>query len=264
MVLFCRAKTFRQAFGKLHTLRAFLKCPFVGLSATLTTEAIGILPDLMGMVQPTVFKANPDRPNIFLEKRAKPSNRDIVSCAESIFLPYLEELYVKGDDFPVTLLYMPIPWISQATIYALDIFDYPDLYSTPFVSLLSSQDQDVVQYTIEQLKTEDPHIRLVFCTSSVGMGFDSPCVSRVVHAKPPRNITDYIQQIGRAGRVGQPSTAVLYCNASDIASNVPDIQNNIITYCKTSGCLRKAMLQPFGFECVDIQSGRCCSNCNAC
>ena len=39
------------------------------------------------------------------------------------------------------------------------------------------------------------------------MGFDPPCIDRVIHTCP-RNISQYLQEIGRAGRRGQPAEAL--------------------------------------------------------
>ena len=49
------------------------------------------------------------------------------------------------------------------------------------------------------------------------MGFDSPFVSKVIQAKHPRNMIDFVQQVGRAGRKGRKSYSVVYHNANDIA-----------------------------------------------
>ena len=49
------------------------------------------------------------------------------------------------------------------------------------------------------------------------MGFDSPAVNRVIHAVPPRRMTGYFQEIGREGRKGQDSVAMLHFNNSDLA-----------------------------------------------
>ena len=62
---------------------------------------------------------------------------------------------------------------------------------------------------------ENPRIRLVFCSSTISMGFDSPSITNGIHLNPPRNDIDYLQQIGRSGR-GQHSKAVLHYSNNDI------------------------------------------------
>ena len=80
------------------------------------------------------------------------------------------------------------------------------------------------------------------------MGFDPTSVVRVIHAKPPRNLSQYLQEIGRAGRRGQKSVAILYHNKRDIAKNIAGIEDDIIQYCKNNKCLREMLLVPFGFQ----------------
>ena len=44
-----------------------------------------------------------------------------------------------------------------------------------------------------------------------------PHVSRIIHICPPSSLEAYMQEIGRAGRSGRKSSAVMYYNNSDIA-----------------------------------------------
>ncbi len=55
----------------------------------------------------------------------------------------------------------------------------------------------------------DGSVDLVVATSAFGMGIDKPDVRLVVHPDGTPTLDDYHQQIGRAGRDGQPSRAVL-------------------------------------------------------
>lgn len=49
------------------------------------------------------------------------------------------------------------------------------------------------------------------------MGLNAPSVERIIHCRPPTNLEKYLQEIGRAGRNGQPSTGVMFFNKNDIA-----------------------------------------------
>ncbi|KAH3811938.1 hypothetical protein DPMN_140356 [Dreissena polymorpha] len=97
------------------------------------------------------------------------------------------------------------------------------------------------------------------------MGFDPPCVTRIIHAKPPASTAQYLQEIGRAGRRGQQSHAILYYNKRDLASNTPGIQQDIIKYCSDDTmCLWEKLLEPFGFQKSDqIANDKCCSICKS-
>lgn len=55
----------------------------------------------------------------------------------------------------------------------------------------------------------EPRLDGVICTSAFGMGIDVKDVRLVVHAQHPGSVEDYLQEIGRAGRDGEPALAVL-------------------------------------------------------
>ncbi|UKJ63439.1 RecQ family ATP-dependent DNA helicase [Cellulosimicrobium cellulans] len=75
--------------------------------------------------------------------------------------------------------------------------------------------------------TED-ELDVVVATSAFGMGIDKPDVRFVVHADVPGSPDAYYQEVGRAGRDGQPAVAVLFYRPEDLglqryfAVGVPD------------------------------------------
>ncbi|NUT40700.1 MAG: ATP-dependent DNA helicase RecQ [Thermoactinospora sp.] len=57
---------------------------------------------------------------------------------------------------------------------------------------------------------------VVVATSAFGMGIDRPDVRHVLHAAPPESPDAYYQEIGRAGRDGNPAHAVLFYRSEDL------------------------------------------------
>ena len=58
---------------------------------------------------------------------------------------------------------------------------------------------------------------VMVATIAFGMGVDKPDVRFVIHADPPASIEAYWQEIGRAGRDGDPAEGITLYGASDMA-----------------------------------------------
>lgn len=117
--------------------------------------------------------------------------------------------------------------MNEAMIYLKSLFGSLNINESLYSAICSGQ-YVVINRTIAELKKENPTIRLVLTTSIAGMGFDPKNVTHIIHACPPRNMSQYLQEIGRAGRCGQPSFATLFYSNRDIGNNLPGIKEDII------------------------------------
>ncbi len=176
--------------------------------------------------------------------------------------PIFDSLLENPTDFPVTLVFCngsSLTHLNRELIIKAGGREAVTKDS-PFVALHSDQDPDVFRRVLLDLMSDRPQIKLILTTSVLAMGFDSPHVDRVIHYDPPSDLTDYMQQIGRCGRSGNPAEAVLYFNATDL-SNVRKHPGgkSVDQFCKTTGCFRGALMQYF--DCPLSTVKNCCNFC---
>jgi len=84
------------------------------------------------------------------------------------------------------------------------------LKATYYHAGLESEDRQLIQ---QQFLNDE--IDTMVCTSAFGMGVNKSNVRSVLHYTLPATIEAYMQEVGRAGRDGQPSSAVLLFTESD-------------------------------------------------
>ncbi|NJN71963.1 MAG: ATP-dependent DNA helicase RecQ [Limnothrix sp. RL_2_0] len=69
-------------------------------------------------------------------------------------------------------------------------------------------------------------LQFVVCTNAFGLGINKPDVRWIVHYQPPTLLAEYIQEVGRAGRDGQKSTALSLVSEPTGLLNGEDKQRN--------------------------------------
>lgn len=105
-------------------------------------------------------------------------------------------------------------------------------------------------------------VDVLVCTVAFGMGVDKSDVRYVIHHELPGTIEAYEQEIGRAGRDGNPAEAFMFAGNGDIAMRKRMIRKSaagaaskrtesnkfdlLVGYAETLGCRRRAVMTYFG------------------
>ena len=105
-------KDFRPCYGKLGTLGSiFPRVPWLGLTATATEKARTEIIDSLGMFNPVLIVANPDRPNIYFSSSPRPDRGD--DKFNTILSPLVEALKKERMQFPLTVIFGNLETISS-------------------------------------------------------------------------------------------------------------------------------------------------------
>ncbi|WP_437639755.1 RecQ family ATP-dependent DNA helicase [Sorangium sp. So ce854] len=127
----------------------------------------------------------------------------------------------------------------------------------------------------------DRSLSVVVATNAFGMGIDRPDVRLVVHAQPPSSIEAYYQEVGRAGRDGDPARGLLLFAPADIAlrrrlcqlgeggveANADDaarawgLFRELLRYVDAATCRHDFILRYFGDEAESLGG---CGHCDVC
>ena len=243
---------FREEYTQLKSLNEhFPGAQIVALTATADRVTREDIIQQLGLVDPKVFVASFDRPNLSLA--VLPGQRRI----DAIYR-FLQER--KGQSGIIYCL------SRKGTEEVAERLRELGFDATHYHAKMSRADRDKAQDDFIH-----DRVQIVCATIAFGMGIDKSNVRFVIHYNLPKNIEGYYQEIGRAGRDGAPADTVLFYSFRDVMllktfamdSGQPEIQlaklERMQQYAEAQTCRRKILLSYFN-EYLEED----CGNCDIC
>jgi len=199
---------FRPSYQNIQTFRnEFKKAPCIALTATATPKVLEEIKTKLGLQNPAVFQESFRRDNI-----------QIITSETADKYGFISN-YLKYNN-------------TSGIIYARTRKETQELSAFLNRNGLNNVDFYHAGLTVKE-KNEKQKIWLqsnnsvLIATNAFGMGIDKDNVQFVIHLSPPASLENYYQEIGRAGRNGMESQAILLWNPQEMKSLDDILQNQI-------------------------------------
>ena len=164
--------------------------PVIALTATATPPVQDDIIEQLGLVRPARFIHGFRRANIAIE---------VVEIAPSERSQLARELLADSQRCPA-IIYTPTRKQAESLANELSAYHKAAAYHAG----LDAERRKQVQEEFQAGKLE-----IIVATIAFGMGIDKPDIRTIIHTALPGSIEAYYQEIGRAGRDGKPSRALL-------------------------------------------------------
>lgn len=247
---------FRPEYAELTRLqKVFSQTPIVAMTATADEATRKDIEIQLFAGANRTFLSGFDRPNICLEVSTK---RDW----KSQLLDFLTERTDQSG-----IVYCLSRRKTEETSAFLNEHGFNSL---PYHAGLSSE----LRLENQNRFLTEPAM-IIAATVAFGMGIDKPDVRFVFHADLPASMEAYYQEIGRAGRDGDPANATMIFGANDVRvrrqfidqeNDADDARrlrehkrfDSLMAFCDANTCRRQTLLNYFG------QQSEPCGNCDNC
>jgi RecQ family ATP-dependent DNA helicase len=205
-------KDFRDAFAALPSVISDVfgnnRPPLLLMTATLPVHQQAQLSQEFSLGDKTqVFRASCDRENLSIQ----------IMNSDSKTKQILELCQKSKSEGNMTLIYVATPQECKDLLATLQ-GQTTDLRIAKYHGA-GSKGSSTMQEDLEERKqalllATSKGLDAIICTSAFAMGIDIPHIDTVIHVVPPRSLSEFAQQIGRAGRSGAPATAVTLFHCS--------------------------------------------------
>jgi len=243
---------FRPEYTQLTHLRTrFPDIPFIALTATADKPTRLDIQNQLGLKEPKVFISSFDRPNLSLTVAPGRKKMDTI----------LDFLSVRPNQAGIIYCLS-----RKSTEQVAAKLQQRGIAAEAYHAGL----RDDVRAGVQDRFINDQTL-VVAATIAFGMGIDKSNVRWVIHHNLPKNLENYYQEIGRAGRDGLPSDTLLFFSYGDVVQHKYFLEQSnqrelleaklqrMQEYASARICRRRILLSYFG-----EQLEKDCGNCDVC
>lgn len=245
---------FRPEYTKLRFLKQqFPQIPMVALTATADRITRDDIVQQLQLNDANISLASFDRPNLSLEVR--PGQRRKEQIIQ----------FIKQRPKESGIVYC---LSRKSTEKIAEDLQKAGFNAKAYHAGLESTERSKVQD--EFLKDDVP---IICATIAFGMGIDKSNVRWVIHFNLPKNLENYYQEIGRAGRDGAPAATMLFYSYQDVMMLTEILKKNesenlevqlakldrMKQYAESMACRRRILLTYFNEDHKEN-----CGNCDIC
>lgn len=201
-------KSFRPDYLRIGNVLRTLGYPLtLMLTATASRLTRSEIVKYLNVSDYVEYVSSVDRDNIFLDFLETETKSD----KEELLLDLLEELPSSG------IIYFSSRKVANQISEMIN--NNLNINSAPYHAGMSNYDRFQVQSQFQR-----DQLNVICATSAFGMGIDKPNIRFVIHYHMPGDVESYVQEIGRAGRDGKQSVAIMLYTAGD--ESIPSILNS--------------------------------------
>ncbi len=251
---------FREEYAELKTLKALRPdVPVLALTASATPMVVDDISKNLKLLKPERFVRGFYRPNLYYQVEACSDDQE-----KSNWLLQALNQNPQGR----ILIYCGTRQVTEDLAEFLKLrFEKVGHYHAGLKA---------AERTATQLAYQNAELRILVATNAFGMGIDQPDVRLVVHFQMPANIDSLYQEMGRAGRDGEPSTCLMlyskkdkglqsfFIQSSKANKSIKDLRwrnlESLVSYSEAGECRHAEILTYY----KDTQRLKKCGHCDIC